>query len=255
MSRTFILLFLIFLCSPICSIAQSSPNNAYNAILFNVSYGFHLPNADLSDRFGSNFSIGGSIEYLTEKGNWMLGIKGNNLFGQNVKEDVLASIRSSDGFLIGNSGAGAGRFALVVLRERGFYVGGLIGKLFSLSKKNKRAGIRATIGAGLLQHKVRIQDESGTAQQIAGDYKKGYDQLSNGLALEQFIGYQYLSTNRGTNFFAGFEFTQAFTQNRRNRNFATRTTDNTKRIDVLTGFRIGWTIPIYVGEKGEDLFY
>lgn len=235
--------------------AQSSQNNAYSAVLFNTCYGFHIPAADLSDRFGSNFSIGGSIEYLTEKGNWMLGIKGNNLFSQNVKEDVLAPIRTSDGFLIGNSGAAEGQFALVVLRERGFYAGGLVGKLFTLSKKNKRSGIRATIGAGLLQHKIRIQDESGTAQQIAGDYKKGYDQLSNGLALEQFIGYQYLSTNRGINFFAGFEFTQAFTKNRRNSNFVTRTKDETKRIDVLTGFRIGWTIPIYVGEKGEDLFY
>ena len=235
--------------------AQSSSNNAYSVILFNTSYGFHVPSADLSDRFGSNFSIGGSIEYLTEKGNWMLGIKGNNLFSQNVKEDVLATIRTSEGFLIGNSGAGTGQFAVVVLRERGFYVGGLIGKLFTLSKKNKRSGIRATIGAGLLQHKIRIQDESGTAQQIAGDYKEGYDQLSNGLALEQFIGYQHLSINRGANFFAGFEFTQAFTKSRRNSNFVTRTKDNTKRIDVLTGFRIGWTIPFYVGEKGEDLFY
>ncbi len=255
MSRTFILLFFILLCHSIYCTAQSSQNNAYSAILFNTSYGFHIPAADLSDRFGSNFSIGGSIEYLTEKGNWMLGIKGNNLFSQNVKEDVLATIRTSEGFLIGNSGAATGKFALVVLRERGFYAGGLVGKLFALSKKNKRSGIRATVGAGLLQHKIRIQDESGTAQQIAGDYKKGYDQLSNGLALEQFIGYQYLSINRGANFFAGFEFTQAFTKNRRNSNFATRTKDNTKRIDVLTGFRIGWTIPIYVGEKGEDLFY
>jgi len=124
-----------------------------------------------------------------------------------------------------------------------------------LVNSNKRSGIRVTIGAGLLQHKVRIQDESGTARQIAGDLIEGYDQLSNGLALEQFIGYQYLSINRGANFFAGFEFSQAFTENRRNSNFATRTRDTTKRIDVLTGFRIGWTIPIYVGEKGEDLSY
>ena len=254
MSRTFILLFLILLCCTICGIAQSPQRNTPSALLINTSYGFHLPSADLSDRFGSNFSIGGSIEYLTEKGNWMLGIKGNNLFGQNVREDVLATLRGSDGFLIGNTGS-TGQFALVVLRERGFYAGGLVGKLFSLSKRNKRSGIRVTIGAGLLQHKVRIQDESGTASQIAGDLVQGYDQLTNGLALEQFIGYQYLSTNRGVNFFAGFEFTQAFTQNRRNFNFATRTQDTTSRIDVLTGFRIGWTLPIYVGEKGEDLFY
>lgn len=253
MSRTFFIVFFIMYAT--FSFAQSKSKNTYSALLLNASYGFQTPSADLATRFGSNFSIGGGIDYLTERKNWLIGIKGSNIFGKNVKEDVLASLRDRDGFIIGNSDAGAGSYALVVLRERGFHIGGHVGKLFTLSKKNPRSGIRATLGVGLLQHKIRIQDESGVAQAIANEYIKGYDQLSNGLALEQFIGYQHLSIDRGFNFFAGFEFIEGFTQSRRNFNFVTQSRDTAKRIDVLIGFRVGWTISFYIGEKGEDLIY
>ena len=252
MSRIFFILYLLTI-SYNC-FAQNR-KNTYTALLIQANYGIQTPVGDLADRFGSNFSIGGGVDVLTEKRNWILGIKGNNLFGKNVKEDVLASLRDQDGFIIGNSGAGVGSYSLIVLRQRGFYMGAHLGKLVALSKKNPRSGLRLTLGAGLLQHKVRIQDESGDVNQIAGAYANGYDQLSNGLAIEEFIGYQHIGLNRGVNFYAGFEFTQAFTQNRRNFNFATRTKDTTKRFDALLGFRLGWLIPIYIGEKGEDLIY
>ncbi len=252
MSRIFFLLYLLTISYNCFS---QNRKNTYTALLIQANYGVHLPAGDLANRFGNNFSIGGGIDLLTEKSNWILGIKGNNLFGNNVKEDVLASLRDRDGFIIGNSGTSMGSYSLVVLRQRGIYVGGHVGKLIALSNKNTRSGIRVTLGIGLLQHKVRIQDESGSANQIAGDFAKGYDQLSNGLAIEQFIGYQHIGLNRGASFYAGFEFTQAFTQNRRNFNFATRTIDTTKRFDALLGFRLGWLIPIYIGEKGEDLIY
>jgi len=212
----FFLLLTVFDC-----FAQTS-KNSYTALLIQLSYGGHLSAGDLADRFGNNFSIGGGIDLLTEKGNWILGIKAQNLFSKNVKEDVLADIRDRDGFIIGNREAGMGAYALIVLRERGLYAGGHIGKLFALSKNNPRSGLRATLGIGLLQHKVRIQDESGGV---------------------------------GFNFFAGFEFIQAFTKNRRNFNFVTRTIDTNQRFDALLGFRLGWTIPVYIGEKGEDLIY
>lgn len=235
--------------------AQRNTINTYNVVLLNVSYGAHFPGGDLSNRFGNNFSIGGGLDLLTEKQNWIFGLKGNNLFGNTVKEDVLASIRDSDGFILGSVGAGQGSYADVFLRERGFYIGGHFGKLLSLSTKNKRSGIRLTLGAGILQHKVRIQDETGTADQVRGDLVKGYDQLSNGLAFEQFIGYQQLNRKTGLNFFAGFELTQAFTKNRRSFNFATQMQDTAKRFDVLLGFRVGWSLTFYVGERARDIKY
>lgn len=251
---------LFFLCLLLIGVSvnaysQKDRSNEYTVLLFNVNFGGQIPAGDLSDRFGSNSSIGGGLQVITEKNNWIFGLNGFNLFSKNVKEDVLASLRDSDGFILGSGGAGQGGYAAVFLRERGFYAGGYAGKLFSISQKNKRSGIRATLGMGLLQHKVRIQDESDNADQLSGDLAKGYDQLTNGLALQQFIGYQFLSKSRGINFFAGLELTEAFTKNRRDFNFSTQSRDTNSRFDVLLGFRVGWSIAFYVGERGEDIEY
>lgn len=252
--KKYSLLLSCCLWSTIC-FSQRNSINTYSVITFNTTYGIHLPEGDLSKRFGNNFSLGGGLDFITEKKNFIFGLKGNNLFGNTVKEDVLISLRDSDGFILGSVGAGQATYAEVLLRERGFYAGGHIGKLFTLSNKNKRAGIRLTFGAGLLQHKVRIQDETNTADQLKGEFIKGYDQLSNGLAFEQFIGYQQLNRKTGINFFAGVELTEAFTKNRRSINFATQSKDDTSRFDVLLGFRVGWLFSFYVGERAEDIRY
>lgn len=230
--------------------AQDERSNEGGVLLFNFSYAYQIPAGDLADRFGTNVNIGGGVNFLTKK-DWIIGFEGNVLFGQNVKEDVLADIRNSSGFLIGINKA----FALVSLRERGLYVGGLLGRIWRLGKDGTRSGIRTTIGVGLLQHKVRLQDDSNTANQIFGDYGKGYDRLTNGLALNEFIGYHLLANNRGMNFFAGFEFIQAFTQSRRDVNFDIMQKDETKRIDLLFGFRVGATLSFYVGEPAELILY
>ncbi|HHH50066.1 MAG TPA: hypothetical protein ENK52_03705 [Saprospiraceae bacterium] len=247
MKSRFIILFLL-----VNSLlyAQEERSNEGGVLLFNFSYAFQIPGGDLADRFGHNVNIGGGIHFMTKK-DWIIGLKGNVLFSQNVKEDVLAGIRNSSGFLIGINKA----FALVSLRERGFYAGGLLGKIWRLGKAETRSGIRTTIGIGLLQHKIRLQDDSNTANQIFGDYAKGYDRLTNGLALNEFIGYHLLAKNRGMNFFAGFDFTQAFTQSRRDVNFDTMQKDETKRVDLLFGFRVGATLSFYVGEPTELILY
>lgn len=249
------LFYLVFVLLATTAFGQRSYNNKYTVLTLNFTYGTHSPGGDLSNRFGNNFSIGGGLDLITEKKNFIFGLKGNNLFGNTVKEDVLSSLRDSDGFILGSIGAGQATYAEVFLRERGFYTGGHFGKLFSLSNKNKRSGIRLTFGAGLLQHKVRIQDETGAADQLAGELIKGYDQLSNGLSFEQFIGYQQLNRKTGVNFFAGFELTEAFTKNRRAINFNTQSRDDSSRFDVLLGFRVGWSFTFYVGERGEDIQY
>lgn len=235
--------------------AQRNAINTYNVITLNMSYGLHSPAGDLSNRFGANFSIGGGLDLITEKNNLIFGLKGNNLFGNTVKEDVLASLRDRDGFILGSIGAGQATYAEVFLRERGLYAGGHFGKLIALSKKNKRAGLRLTFGIGVLQHKIRIQDENNNADQLKGELFKGYDQLSSGLAFEQFIGYQQLNRKTGINFFAGFELTEAFTKNRRSVNFATQSPDLESRFDVLLGFRLGWIFTFYVGERASDIQY
>ncbi len=226
-------------------------SNEGHALLFNFSYGLQWPGGDLSERFGYNFTTGGTVE-LMMKGNYIIGTQGTFQFGSHVKEDVLAGLRNEDGNIFGGDGA----LSEIKLRERGLYAGGHLGKLFSLSKTNKRAGLRVTVGAGMLQHKIKIQDDPLTdIPQLSGKYKKGYDRLSNGFAMTEFIGYQYLAQNRRVNFIAGFEFTQAFTQNQRSFDFDTRRKDDRKRTDLLTGFRLSWTLPLYLSDNPEAIRY
>lgn len=250
-----LLVFVLLGCLPLFLWGQQTGKyalNKGNALLLKISYAGHRPGGDLADRFGNNFSAGLGADLVTSKGNWLFGADFNYLFGGQVKEDVLASLRTPEGFIIGNNRS----YADIQLRERGFYAGAHAGKLFSIGLPNPRSGIRATVGAGLLQHKIRIQgDPSSGVPQLDNDYKKGYDRLSNGLALTEFIGYQVMSMDKRVNFYIGFEFTQAFTMSRRDFNFDTRAKDETERNDLLFGIRVGWAIPIYFGQEAGEVFY
>jgi hypothetical protein len=72
-----------------------------------------------------------------------------------------------------------------------------------------------------------------------------YDRLTNGLCLSQFLGYTNFSNSRRINFYAGLEFMEGFTKNRRNYNFDTAMKDDASRLDFFLGFKLGWIIPLY----------
>lgn len=216
-----------------------------------LTYGFQVPGGDLADRFGVNFNASTGLQ-LFLKSNWMLELEGQFLFGQEVKTDVLAPLRSLEGYIFADDGGPAE----VKLRERGFWAGASIGKLFSLVSDNPRSGLRISLGAGLLQHKIRIQnDPQAFVPSLRTDYKKGYDRLTNGLALKEFIGYQHFSLHRRINFYAGVELLQGFTQSRRDWNTDQMAAENTPRLDLLFGIRLGWVLPFYLGSGDEAIYY
>ena len=214
-------------------------------------YGGQVPMADMADRFGSNFNLGSQLEILHTRNHLLAGVKGYYFFGNVLKEDVISSLRSPNGEIIGNDGAPA----VIGLRERGFFIGTYLGKLFVLSEKNLHSGIKVQAGLGLLQHHVRIQDDTRTVVQLSGDYRKGYDRLSNGLAGYLFLGYQHLDPGKRINFVAGFDCTLARTQSRRDFDFGLMRKDDTKRTDILTGIRVGWILPITTGIAPEKIYY
>lgn len=226
---------------------REEPRNTGPALLVNLTAGVHLPAGDLSDRFGQDASPGGGVEWITA-GNFILGLEGHYFFGTKVKDDPLALIRTPEGDIIGNNQL----LADVALRERGFYLGGQVGKLFTLGKK--RSGIRITLGAGMLRHKIRLQDNTNSASQLINDYAKGYDRLTGGLALNQFIGWQHLGANRRANWFVGLEFNQGFTQSLRSWDFTEMRKLDGKRTDLRFGIRLGWTLPFYQ-QKANEIYY
>ena len=230
--------------------AQEQATTAFRSHL-SFEYGGQIPLVDMADRFGSNFNLGSQFEILHTKNRWLLGVKGYYLFGNTVREDVISILRTPEQEIIGNDGAPA----TIALRERGFFIGPYLGKLIVLTEKKPHAGLKLQIGAGLLQHHVRIQDDTRTVVQLTGDYKKGYDRLSNGLAGYLFVGYQYLDPDKRINFIAGFDATIASTQSRRDFDFNLMRKDDTKRTDVLLGIRIGWILPVTTGIAPETIYY
>lgn len=233
------------------TILMAQEDNTTFRTHLSFEYGGQVPMADMADRFGSNFNLGSQVEALHTRNLWLAGVKIYYLFGNTLKEDVISTLRSSDGEVIGNDGAPA----VIGLRERGFFIGPYVGKLFVLNEKNPHSGIKLQAGLGFLQHHVRIQDDTRTVVQLSGEYRKGYDRLSNGMAGYVFLGYQHLDPFKRINFFAGFDLTVGGTQSRRDYDFNLMRRDETKRTDVLAGIRAGWILPITTGIAPEKIYY
>ena len=215
-------------------------DSVINTGMFSANYSYNIPIGDLAKRFGENSTVGGKFSYKTNK-NWIFEFQGDFMFGGNVKETFGDSIRTSTGDIIDGNGA----YADIRTFERGFTFFLRAGKIFPIIGPNKNSGITLTNGFGFMQHKIRIENPDNVTPQIAGDYKKGYDRLTNGFAMNQFIGYTHFGNNRLYSFYIGLEITEAWTKNRRSFNFDTKTADNTSRFDGTCGLKFGWIFPLY----------
>lgn len=213
------------------------------------SYGFHLPGGDMADRFGYNHSVGINPTFKTAS-NWVFGADAIFYFGNQVKElNILDGLRTSQGFIIGQDGIPAEVFIF----ERGFNFNLNFGRVWNGLGHNPNSGLLTKVGVGYFQHKIRHEDRDRVIPQLRDEYLKGYDRLTSGIGITQFIGYQYLANRRLVNFFAGVELTQAFTKGRRDYQFDTMEPYHDSRVDLLWGVRVGWIFAIY--KRAPDEFF
>jgi len=73
--------------------------------------------------------------------------------------------------------------------------------------------------------------------------------------MHEFIGFVYFSNRQLANFYAGFEFIQGFTQLRRDYVFDDQAIDRGQRLDLMYGFKLGWTMPLYKKKPKAFYFY
>jgi hypothetical protein len=228
--------------------AQSVKDSSFRIIMTGVHFCGQLPQNNMAQRFGPNLSAGVDLFWKTKR-NFLFGIEGSYFWSKNVREDVVASMKNSDGFITDNEGYPAD----LRTTERGWNFDAKVGMIIPKTGHNPNSGIFFTIGAGYMQHKVKLYDANQKIAAIKGDLAKGYDRLSGGFAVTYFIGYQYLSNNRIANFSFGVEMYQGFTQSFRGFNYDTGLKDTQKRSDVLVGLRFTWLLPLY--KRAKDFYY
>jgi hypothetical protein len=239
----FLFLAYCLLSTPDFSSAQNVKDSSLFVPMVKLSYAAQVPSGDLSDRFGASSAVALNFSIKTRR-NLYFGIDGSFIFGNKIKEDgILDSINTSSGFVINQNG----NPALIRLFERGYTLSLHFGKLFRLWPHNKNSGLLVYAGPTYFMHKIKIDDVGRQTAELTKAYLKGYDRLTSGFGFHEFIGYVFLGNNRMLNFFGGFDLTQAFTKSQRSYDFDLMKADTKRRIDMLSGIRIGWILPLYKG--------
>lgn len=209
--------------------------------ILKVNYSLQVPFGDVAKRFGVNSTLGLGYEFKT-KTNWFVGVSVASLFGNNVKEDsVLRNISTSNGYVTNEFG----EYARINMSQRGMVWGVHVSKLFPVIGPNKNSGITTTLGVGAMYHYIKIAVSGDNAPQLRGDYLRGYDRMTGGWYLEQFVGYTHLGNNKRYNYYIGIQVVEGFTKSLRTVDYDTGTTDTSNRLDIFTGIKLGWMIPFY----------
>ncbi len=216
---------------------------------FQFTYNAQFPSGDWAKIYGLSHGLGFGVNYKSIT-NWHFSLEGNYILSENLKDAVnLINLTNSNGNTINSNN---GTPATVSVTMRGWSGFAKVGKIFPVSRLNKNHGFIVQVGAGFLTHYLNYSISQNNVPQLNEDFQRGYDKLHSGYALNQFVGYYFQGENRFTNFFAGFDFTQAFTQNLRGYNYDERRYDNASKNDNMVALRFGWMIPIYLSSKGDE---
>jgi len=215
-----------------------------------ATYAFQIPGGDLSNDYGDGSDAGGGLGFKTKSG-WMLGAEATYFFGNKVKNNTLEGLLNSDGQIT----TMYGEPGQIVMREAGYKVMGTLGKIIPVWGSNQNSGLYFRANAGFLQHKIYIESIGNNVPQVLGEYSKGYDRLCNGMMVGEFIGWQNFSENGAYHFIIGFEFTQAFTANRRSWDFVTNQKIDKQRLDLMYAIKLGYYIPLFRRKQSTAYFY
>ena len=103
--KRFAFLFLFFFCFLLKLTAQFSiRDSSLSFPMIGATFAYQLPGGDMADRFGNNFNIGAIFQWKL-RCNWIIGIEGDFLFSDHVKENnILDKYFTPDGNIIDGSG-------------------------------------------------------------------------------------------------------------------------------------------------------
>ncbi|MBI1183867.1 hypothetical protein GC194_06325 [bacterium] len=208
---------------------------------FQFGYSANLTAGNLSEKTDLLNNIMPSLCHKNRH-NWTFELGVGALLGTNALEtNTPAGIYSEVGIPISTEGV----LEQVKVRFQGYTVQFQTGKLIVPSRYNKNTGLWLCGGLGYMRHKLRFVYKGSNVPQLNDPYVKGYDRLTNGLALNQFIGYRRYSNKNNFNFSFGLEIVEGFTKNRRSWNYDVFGPLPNLRHDIYYGLKFNLLLPFY----------
>jgi hypothetical protein len=247
LNKNIIFTLLIFLS---LSTVGSSQENFEGMFNLNFGYGVEWPEGDMKDRYGRNLKISIGAENIM-KSKIFYGLDFDYKFGGSVVEDVFEVYRLENGTTLLGSFGGPSE---VIAKERGLYLGVYGGKIITFNSSNL-TGIRLAGGVGILQHMLNFNDDTQSFEIINGEYSKGYDRLTRGMAVKGYLGYALYSKDKKFNMNIGIEYTLGFTKAVREINFDSGLSDTKNRKDHLIGLKAEILLPFFKTTKEEIIYY
>ena len=246
----FILILVLVGCSAL-GFGQASPgDSAIQTTFLNIHYSGLGTAGDLSDRYGFSNVIGGEVN-LKSKKNWLFGVGGGLIFGNQIKESgPIETLTNSDGFLIN----AFGEVASYSVSQRGLQFYGSVGKVIPMFNWNPNSGLLFKLDFGIIGDKMIYKVQGENVPLLEGDNVKAFDRFTSGFMLKQFIGLFHLSDGKLVNFYGGLELIQGFNKGRRN--YQTDLIDpyTQRQFDFYYGLKISWMIPFYK-RAPKEFFY
>lgn len=222
-----------------------------SGVICQFTYNYNIAGGNLAQRYTNGSAVGAGAYYKTKK-NWFFGAEMGHWFGANIREfGIFDAITDPSGYALDNNGSSIP----VSAQQRGWVYAGKVGKIIPLGRKNQNSGIMISAGVGYMEHYIRLANNTRNIAALQGDFRYGYDRLTGGIMLNQFIGYQNLDKKKRINFFIGVEFAQGFTSSYRVIDYDKRQGNTESRKDNYTGIRFGWLLPIYTSAPDEGSGY
>jgi hypothetical protein len=206
-----------------------------------MSYGPDFSYGDLVKRYGNHLSFGLGTEYFTQN-NYGFSLEWRYMFGDNVKTDPYNHLRQVGGNIVGVDGLPSDHYYTIVGDQLHLQVRKLIG--------SKPHGWVIGGSVGFIAYKTVIKDLNRTIAQAFEPYSFYYDQLARGISVKQLFGYEFHSQSGLINGSITIENSLSFSKYIRN-NFD----NNTNLNDHSLGIRGRWIIPLYKGQKKEEVKY
>jgi hypothetical protein len=258
--RTFFFLFCaILLSTKVYSQIETRISKTDSAGLFVIlapNFTYNIVMADLRKDYGNNLAIGADIG-VKMKSNWSIDFGFKYYFGGKVDAGLIDSTFKNlvvDGFFIEGKNGGSAT-SEIELEFRGVSFHLQAGKIIAVTKRYRNSGIWIKAGIGVTQHFMNIKNPEDMVFSLAKEYKKGYDKLTLGFSLYQFIGYAHINRRNLFCMYGGVEFMENFAKRQRVYDYSLMRKDNTKRFETMIGIKIGWIIPLYRHNPNTVFYY